>query len=119
MDLVTMGRISVDLYPEQIDVALEDVSTFAKSLGGFVIAKSLAAGYGTDSATLTGGSAVRVQSLDGTGAGTAKRRILARTKAALAERRITGTEATVIEAALNAGVVLPQEVLVRVFGRPR
>ena len=34
MDLVTMGRISVDLYPEQIDVALEDVSTFAKSLGG-------------------------------------------------------------------------------------
>ena len=31
---MTMGRISVDLYPEQIDVALEDVSTFAKSLGG-------------------------------------------------------------------------------------
>jgi 5-dehydro-2-deoxygluconokinase len=29
-----MGRISVDLYPEQIGVALEDVSTFAKSLGG-------------------------------------------------------------------------------------
>src|SRR3954447_9867694 len=29
-----MARISVDLYPEQIDVALEDVSTFAKSLGG-------------------------------------------------------------------------------------
>ena len=34
MDLLTMGRISVDLYPEQIDVKLEDVSTFAKSLGG-------------------------------------------------------------------------------------
>jgi 5-dehydro-2-deoxygluconokinase len=34
MDLVTMGRISVDLYPEQIGVKLEDVSTFAKSLGG-------------------------------------------------------------------------------------
>ena len=31
---VTMGRISVDLYPEQIGVTLEDVSTFAKSLGG-------------------------------------------------------------------------------------
>jgi 5-dehydro-2-deoxygluconokinase len=34
MDLLTMGRISVDLYPEQIGVKLEDVSTFAKSLGG-------------------------------------------------------------------------------------
>lgn len=35
------------------------VGTFAKSLGGFVIAKSLTAGYGTDSATLTGGDALR------------------------------------------------------------
>jgi 5-dehydro-2-deoxygluconokinase len=34
MDLLTMGRISVDLYPEQIGVGLEDVATFAKSLGG-------------------------------------------------------------------------------------
>src|SRR3954467_7892230 len=34
MDLLTMGRLSVDLYPEQIGVGLEDVSTFAKSLGG-------------------------------------------------------------------------------------
>ena len=33
-DLITMGRVGVDLYPEQIGVALEDVSTFAKSLGG-------------------------------------------------------------------------------------
>jgi 5-dehydro-2-deoxygluconokinase len=33
-DLITMGRVSVDLYPEQIDVALADVRTFAKSLGG-------------------------------------------------------------------------------------
>ncbi len=33
-DLITLGRIGVDLYPEQLDVALEDVSTFAKSLGG-------------------------------------------------------------------------------------
>ncbi|MDA0159323.1 5-dehydro-2-deoxygluconokinase [Solirubrobacter ginsenosidimutans] len=34
LDLLTMGRISVDLYPEQIGVGLEDVATFAKSLGG-------------------------------------------------------------------------------------
>jgi 5-dehydro-2-deoxygluconokinase len=34
MDLITMGRVGVDLYPEQIGVALADVRTFAKSLGG-------------------------------------------------------------------------------------
>jgi len=34
MDLITMGRVSVDLYPEQIGVSLADVKTFAKSLGG-------------------------------------------------------------------------------------
>jgi 5-dehydro-2-deoxygluconokinase len=33
-DLITMGRVGVDLYPEQIGVALADVQTFAKSLGG-------------------------------------------------------------------------------------
>ena len=33
-DVLTMGRISVDLYPEQIGVPLAEVQTFAKSLGG-------------------------------------------------------------------------------------
>ncbi|HEV7935822.1 MAG TPA: 5-dehydro-2-deoxygluconokinase [Actinomadura sp.] len=33
-DLITMGRISVDLYPLQTGVALEDVETFGKYLGG-------------------------------------------------------------------------------------
>jgi 5-dehydro-2-deoxygluconokinase len=33
-DLITMGRVGVDLYPEQIGVGLADVRTFAKSLGG-------------------------------------------------------------------------------------
>lgn len=33
-DLITMGRVSVDLYPEQSGVGLEDVTSFAKSLGG-------------------------------------------------------------------------------------
>jgi 5-dehydro-2-deoxygluconokinase len=33
-ELITMGRVSVDLYPEQIGVSLADVQTFAKSLGG-------------------------------------------------------------------------------------
>ena len=33
-DLITMGRVGVDLYPEQLDTPLADVRTFAKSLGG-------------------------------------------------------------------------------------
>jgi 5-dehydro-2-deoxygluconokinase len=33
-DLITMGRVGVDLYPEQVGVRLADVQTFAKSLGG-------------------------------------------------------------------------------------
>src|SRR5215210_4480465 len=34
LEIITMGRVSVDLYPEQIGVPLADVQTFAKSLGG-------------------------------------------------------------------------------------
>ena len=34
LELVTMGRIGVDLYPEQSGVGLADVTSFAKSLGG-------------------------------------------------------------------------------------
>ena len=33
-DVLTMGRVSVDLYPEQLGVPLAQVSSFAKSLGG-------------------------------------------------------------------------------------
>ena len=33
-DLITMGRVGVDLYPEQVGTPLADVKTFAKSLGG-------------------------------------------------------------------------------------
>jgi 5-dehydro-2-deoxygluconokinase len=33
-DLVTMGRVGVDLYPEQSGVPLAEVRTFARSLGG-------------------------------------------------------------------------------------
>ena len=34
LDLITIGRVGVDLYPEQIGVPLAKVRTFAKSLGG-------------------------------------------------------------------------------------
>jgi 5-dehydro-2-deoxygluconokinase len=33
-ELVTMGRVSVDVYPEQSGVGLEDVTSFGKFLGG-------------------------------------------------------------------------------------
>jgi 5-dehydro-2-deoxygluconokinase len=33
-DLITMGRLGVDIYPLQIGVGLEDVETFGKYLGG-------------------------------------------------------------------------------------
>ncbi len=32
--VLTMGRVSVDVYPQQIGVGLEDVTTFGKYLGG-------------------------------------------------------------------------------------
>src|ERR671939_2069698 len=34
LEIITMGRVGVDLYPEQIGVPLAEVRTFAKSLGG-------------------------------------------------------------------------------------
>jgi 5-dehydro-2-deoxygluconokinase len=42
-DLITMGRVGVDLYPEQIGVPLAAVRTFAKSLGGSATNVSVAA----------------------------------------------------------------------------
>lgn len=34
LDVITMGRVSVDLYGQQIGSRLEDVTSFAKSVGG-------------------------------------------------------------------------------------
>jgi len=34
LEVITIGRVGVDLYPEQIGVSLAEVRTFAKSLGG-------------------------------------------------------------------------------------
>jgi 5-dehydro-2-deoxygluconokinase len=34
LDVLTMGRVSVDLYPEQVGVRLADVRSFRKMLGG-------------------------------------------------------------------------------------
>jgi 5-dehydro-2-deoxygluconokinase len=53
-DLITMGRVGVDLYPEQTGVPLADVRTFAKSLGGSATNVAVAAArLGARSAVIT------------------------------------------------------------------
>ncbi|MFB9926674.1 5-dehydro-2-deoxygluconokinase [Amycolatopsis halotolerans] len=53
-DLVTMGRIGVDLYPLQTGVGLEDVTSFGKYLGGSATNVAVAAArYGRRSAVIT------------------------------------------------------------------
>src|SRR5713101_7760879 len=43
LEVLTIGRVSVDLYPEQLGVPLAKVRTFAKSLGGSATNVSVAA----------------------------------------------------------------------------
>lgn len=68
VDAVRWNNTALDRCPVNKTVghvSVAPIGTFAKSLGGFVINKSLTAGYNTDSATMTGGDALRIQSLDG------------------------------------------------------
>jgi 5-dehydro-2-deoxygluconokinase len=54
LELLTVGRVGVDLYPEQTGVPLERVATFAKSLGGTATNVAVAAArLGRRSAVLT------------------------------------------------------------------
>jgi 5-dehydro-2-deoxygluconokinase len=54
LEVITMGRVSVDLYPEQIGVPLAEVETFAKSLGGSATNVAVAASrLGHPSAVIT------------------------------------------------------------------
>ncbi|MBP2392694.1 5-dehydro-2-deoxygluconokinase [Aeromicrobium fastidiosum] len=53
-ELITMGRVGVDIYPEQIGVGLEDVSSFGKFLGGSATNVAVAAArLGRRSAVIT------------------------------------------------------------------
>jgi 5-dehydro-2-deoxygluconokinase len=53
-DVITMGRIGVDIYPEQIGVSLREVQTFGKFLGGSSTNVAVAASrYGRKVATIT------------------------------------------------------------------
>ena len=54
LELLTVGRVSVDLYPEQIGVPLAEVQTFRKMLGGSPTNVAVAAGrLGRRSAVVT------------------------------------------------------------------
>ena len=54
LDVVTIGRIGVDLYPLQDNVGLEDVETFGKYLGGSATNVAVAAArHGRSSAVIT------------------------------------------------------------------
>jgi 5-dehydro-2-deoxygluconokinase len=53
-EVLTMGRIGVDLYPQQVGVSLREVQTFAKFLGGSPSNVAVAAArYGRRSAVIT------------------------------------------------------------------
>ena len=53
-DVITMGRVGVDIYPQQIGVGLEDVSSFGKFLGGSPTNVAVAAArYGRRAAVIT------------------------------------------------------------------
>ncbi len=53
-DVITMGRVSVDVYPQQVGVGLEDVTSFGKFLGGSSTNVAVAASrLGHRAATIT------------------------------------------------------------------
>src|SRR6516225_8788514 len=53
-EVLTMGRIGVDLYPQQVGVGLDEVETFSKFLGGSASNVAVAsARYGRRTAVIT------------------------------------------------------------------
>jgi 5-dehydro-2-deoxygluconokinase len=53
-DVITVGRVSVDLYPQQIGAELPDVQSFTKSLGGSAANVAVAAArLGTSATVIT------------------------------------------------------------------
>ncbi|MEY4981118.1 MAG: hypothetical protein RL174_456, partial [Actinomycetota bacterium] len=53
-DVITIGRIGVDIYPLQIGIGLDEVTSFGKFLGGSASNVAVAAAkYGLKSAVIT------------------------------------------------------------------
>lgn len=96
----------------------------ARALGNTALAKSLEAGTGTDSATLTGGSAMRKQSLSKRVASTTvggdpqptADQILKAASAALYAGQITGRDAADIERHVNTTGKCPEPLLKKLRG---
>ena len=62
--VLTIGRVSVDLYPEQVGVRLADVQTFRKMLGGSPTNVAVAAAsLGRRSGVVTKGAPFEQQDL--------------------------------------------------------
>jgi 5-dehydro-2-deoxygluconokinase len=54
LEVLTMGRVGVDVYPDQVGVGLEDVTSFSKFLGGSPTNVAVAAArHGRRSAVIT------------------------------------------------------------------
>jgi 5-dehydro-2-deoxygluconokinase len=54
LDVITMGRVGIDIYPLQVGLGLEDVDTFGKFLGGSATNVAVAAArLGRSSAVIT------------------------------------------------------------------
>ena len=54
LEVLTMGRVGVDIYPEQVGVGLEDVTSFGKYLGGSPTNVAVAAArHGRSAAVIT------------------------------------------------------------------
>ena len=69
LDVLTMGRVGVDIYPLQAGVALEDVTTFGKYLGGSATNVAVAAArLGRSAAVITRTGARPVRPLRASGA---------------------------------------------------
>jgi hypothetical protein len=67
IEKVRWNNIALDRTPVNksvSEVSLAPLGTFAKSLGGFIVAKALEASHVTDVAKLTGGAALGMQSID-------------------------------------------------------
>jgi len=127
IDKVRWTNIGFSRTPVNTDLATVSTVPFgilAKCWGpaGIDMRKSLAAGYGTDSAKLTGGSALGRQSLDGVASSRSratKQQVLAKAATAMKAGHITGTEATEVETALNRGQMPRRDVLDRMYGGKR
>src|SRR2546430_3519519 len=109
LEVVTMGRVGVDLYPEQIGVTLAEVRTFAKSLGGSPTNVAVAAAH-------VGGRAVVITKVGDDGFGVYVRRALAEFGV---DTRWAGTDATLPTPLVFCEIFPPDRFPVYFYREPK